>query len=210
MEQVRQELDRLISERKVGYAALSRMLGRNPSYIQQFVKRGSPRHLEEADRRKLARFFGVEDNVLGGPTLVADGMVEIPILDLEASAGFGAIASRENAYTRFGFDERWLRSLTAAKPANLTIIRVAGDSMEPTLSAGDEVLVDTSVSALRPRDGIYVLRSDESLMVKRVAITPGSRLITITSDNPAYPTWRDVDPADINVVGRVIWLGRSV
>ncbi len=210
MEQVREELDRLITQRRLGYAAISRMLGRNPSYIQQFIKRGSPRHLEDEDRCKLAQFFGVKEEVLGGPAKGADGMVEIPILDLEASAGFGAIASRENAYTRFGFDERWLRSLTSAKPANLSIIRVAGDSMEPTLSAGDEVLVDTSDQALRLRDGIYVLRADDSLMVKRVAITPGSRLITIASDNPAYPTWSEMDPAEIHVVGRVIWFGRSV
>jgi hypothetical protein len=210
MELVRDELDRLITQRRLGYAAISRMLGRNPSYIQQFIKRGSPRHLEDEDRRRLAQFFGVKEDVLGGPAMGADGMVEIPILDIEASAGFGAIASGENAYTRFGFDERWLRGLTAAKPANLSIIRVAGDSMEPTLSAGDEVLVDTSDLAMRLRDGIYVLRADDSLTVKRVAITPCSKLITIASDNPAYPTWSNMDPAEIHVVGRVIWFGRSV
>lgn len=210
MEQIREELDRLISQRKVGYAALSRLLGRNPSYIQQFIKRGSPRHLEAEDIARLAKFFGVKEQVLGGPPDSADGMVEIPILDLEASAGFGAVASGESAYTRFGFDERWLRNLTAAKPGNLSIIHVAGDSMEPTLSGGDEVLVDASDNGRRLRDGIYVIRTDDNLMVKRIAMTPGSRLITIASDNPAYPTWNDMDPAEVHIVGRVIWFGRSV
>lgn len=209
MEQVREELARLLSERKASYAAISRMLDRNPSYIQQFIKRGSPRRLEVEDIQRLAEFLGVSEAVLGGAADTDhDGMVEIPVLDLEASAGFGAIASRENAYTKFGFDERWLKCLTAAKPANLSIIRVAGDSMEPTLSAGDEVLVDASDHALRLRDGIYVLRADDTLMVKRIAITPGSRRITIASDNPAYPTWSDKEPADIHIVGRVIWFGR--
>ena len=46
--------------------------------------------------------------------------------------------------TRFGFDERWLARLTRAKSASLSIIHVLGDSMEPTLSDGDEVLVDAS------------------------------------------------------------------
>ena len=210
MEQVREELDRLIHQRKVGYAAVSRMLDRNPSYIQQFIKRGSPRRLESEDITRLARFFGVKEQVLGGSPEGTEGMVEIPILDLEASAGFGAIASGENAYTRFGFDERWLRNLTAAKPGSLSIIRVAGDSMEPTLSAGDEVLVDASDNGRRLRDGIYVIRTDDHLMVKRIAMTPGSRLITIASDNPAYPTWNDMDPAEVHFVGRVIWFGRSV
>ena len=210
MEQVRETLDRLLSERKAGYAAVSRLLGRNSSYIQQFIKRGSPRQLEREDVSMLAQFLGVKEEVLGGQPDSSHGMVEIAVLDLEASAGFGAIAAGENAYTRFGFDERWLNARTAAKPAKLSIIRVAGDSMEPTLSAGDEVLVDASEQALRLRDGIYVLRTDDTLMVKRIAITPGSRRITIASDNPAYPTWSDMDPAQIHFVGLVIWFGRAL
>jgi phage repressor protein C with HTH and peptisase S24 domain len=141
---------------------------------------------------------------------VHDGMIEIPILDVEASAGFGAVAASENAQTRFGFDERWLRSLTSAKSASLSIVRVLGDSMEPTLSEGDEVLVDASDHASRLRDGIYVLRADDALVVKRVAIRPGGTQITIASDNPAYPTWRDMDRSEVHVVGRVIWFGRAL
>ena len=40
---------------------LSVMLGRNVSYLQQFVRKGSPRRLEERDRRKLADYFGVSE-----------------------------------------------------------------------------------------------------------------------------------------------------
>ena len=128
MENVREELDRLIRRKNYGYAAISRMLGRNPSYVQQFIKRGSPRKLDDEDRKVLASFFGVDEQILGGPAnAVIDGMVEFPILDVQASAGFGAVAASENAQTRFGFDERWLRSLTSAKSATLSIVRVMGD-----------------------------------------------------------------------------------
>jgi len=208
---VREELDRLIRKRNYGYAAISRMLGRNPSYVQQFIKRGSPRKLDDEDRKVLASFFGVDEQVLGGPAnTVLDGMVEIPVLDVEASAGFGAVAASENAQTRFGFDERWLRSLTSAKSASLSIVRVTGDSMEPTLSNGDEVLVDASDHASRLRDGIYVLRADDALVVKRIALKPGGKQITIASDNPAYPTWNDMDRSEVHVVGRVIWFWRAL
>ena len=211
MEHVREELDRLIRKRNYGYAAISRMLGRNPSYVQQFIKRGSPRKLDDDDRKVLASFFGVDEQVLGGPAnAILDGMVEIPVLDVEASAGFGAVAASENAQTRFGFDERWLRSLTSAKSASLSIVRVMGDSMEPTLSNGDEVLVDASDHASRLRDGIYVLRADDALVVKRIALKPGGKQITIASDNPAYPTWNDMDRSEVHVVGRVIWFGRAL
>ena len=211
MEHVREELDRLIQQRRLGYSSISRMIGRNSSYIQQFIKRGSPRKLDDDDRRTLASFFGVDEQVLGGPpTPMRDGLIEIPVLNVDASAGFGAIAESETAHTRFGFDERWLARLTRAKSASLSIIHVLGDSMEPTLSDGDEVLVDASDQGSRLRDGIYVLRADDALVVKRVTLKPGGRKITISSDNSAYPSWDDVDRAEIQVVGRVIWFGRAV
>lgn len=211
MENVREELDRLIRQRHVGYSAVSRLLNRNPAYIQQFIKRGSPRKLDDEDRRILARFFGVDEQLLGGPPpAVRDGLVEIPVLDVDASAGFGAIAESEAAHTRFGFDERWLGRLTRAKSASLSIIHVDGESMEPTLRDDDEVLVDASDHGARLRDGIYVLRIDDALVVKRVTMQPGGRHITISSDNASYPSWTDVDRATVHVVGRVIWFGRTV
>ncbi|KWV93851.1 MAG: hypothetical protein ACJAVZ_002405 [Afipia broomeae] len=211
MEHVREELDRLIQQRRLGYSSISRMIGRNSSYIQQFIKRGSPRKLDDDDRRTLASFFGVDEQVLGGPPApMRDGLIEIPVLNVDASAGFGAIAESETAHTRFGFDERWLGRLTRAKSASLSIIHVLGDSMEPTLSDGDEVLVDASDQGSRLRDGIYVLRADDALVVKRVTLKPGGRNITISSDNSAYPSWDDVDRSEIQVVGRVIWFGRAV
>ena len=211
MEHVREELDRLIQQRRLGYSSISRMIGRNSSYIQQFIKRGSPRKLDDDDRRTLASFFGVDEQVLGGPPApMRDGLIEIPALNVDASAGFGAIAESETAHTRFGFDERWLARLTRAKSASLSIIHVLGDSMEPTLSDGDEVLVDASDQGSRLRDGIYVLRADDALVVKRVTLKPGGRKITISSDNSAYPSWDDVDRSEIQVVGRVIWFGRAV
>ena len=211
MEHVREELDRLIQQRRLGYSSISRMIGRNSSYIQQFIKRGSPRKLDDDDRRTLASFFGVDEQVLGGPPApMRDGLIEIPVLNVDASAGFGAIAESETAHTRFGFDERWLARLTRAKSASLSIIHVLGDSMEPTLSDGDEVLVDASDQGSRLRDGIYVLRADDALVVKRVTLKPGGRKITISSDNSAYPSWDDVDRSEIQVVGRVIWFGRAI
>ena len=211
MEHVREELDRLIQQRRLGYSSISRMIGRNSSYIQQFIKRGSPRKLDDDDRRTLASFFGVDEQVLGGPPApMRDGLIEIPVLNVDASAGFGAIAESETAHTRFGFDDRWLARLTRAKSASLSIIHVLGDSMEPTLSDGDEVLVDASDQGSRLRDGIYVLRADDALVVKRVTLKPGGRKITISSDNSAYPSWDDVDRSEIQVVGRVIWFGRAV
>ena len=63
----RTELERLCAERGEDFAGLSRMLGRNPAYIQQFVRRGVPKRLKESDRRTLARYFGCRNRCSADP-----------------------------------------------------------------------------------------------------------------------------------------------
>lgn len=209
----RMRLDQLIRERGEDYAGLSRLLGRNAAYVQQYIKRGTPRRLAEEDRRLLARYFGVDEALLGGPAGVfADsGLVSIARLDVHASAGPGAIEAEEKRLGRMGFDGAWLRrlGLSGGGPNRLSVIRVDGDSMSPTLSDGDEILVDREDGAGRLRDGIYVLRVEEALVVKRLAVGPGGRL-SVRSDNQAYPGWPEVEAGSVDVIGRVVWVGRRL
>ncbi len=202
----RERLAELARERGSSLAALSRMLGRNATYLQQFITKGSPRKLEEADRRRLAQFFGVSEGELGGPedlSYVTRGeWVEVPRLPLEASAGPGAVGAAEIPFDAFRFSRRWLRE-QGLEPAMLSSIRVLGDSMDPLLRDGDEILVDRTP---RPfREGVHVVRLGEALHVKLLQAVPpsGMRLI---SKNPAYEPV-EVPMADVDVVGRVVWKG---
>ena len=209
----RAALQRLIEERGEDYAGLSRLLGRNPAYIQQYIKRGSPRRLAEDDRRLLARYFGVDEAALGGPKRAAErrsGMIAVPRLAVDAAAGAGAFDGDERGKAHIAFDPAWLRRLARGGPEQLSIIRVSGDSMAPTLADGDEILVDRGDGAGRLRDGIYVLRLDEALVVKRLAVNPAARNVSVRSDNPAYPGWPNCDPAAVDIVGRVVWAGRRI
>jgi phage repressor protein C with HTH and peptisase S24 domain len=204
-------LERLIRERREDYAGLSRLLGRNSAYIQQFIKRGTPRRLDEEDVLRLAEYFGVEAARLGARSAPADdGLVRVGRFDIGASAGHGAVNDRDRLVARMAFDKAWLRQLCGSASARLSLIRVQGDSMAPTLSDGDDILVDESDSAERLRDGIYVLRRDDSLMVKRIALSPAGKLVTIKSDNPAYPEWRDCELGGLQIIGRVVWAGHKV
>lgn len=208
-------LERLCHERGEDFAGLSRLIGRNPAYIQQFIRRGTPRRLGEEERRTLARYFAVPESELGGPepeelSSTPAGLVPISRVAVRASAGPGALPDSEAGKPFFAFDERWLRQLTGAVPADLTVIRVEGDSMEPTLHDGDDILIDRGDSAARMRDGIYVLRIDDALVVKRLALHPVNRRVTVQSDNPAYSDWPDCSPDEIHCIGRVIWAGRRI
>jgi len=212
-------LDRLIAERGENYADLSRLLNRNPAYIQQFIKRGTPRKLDEEDRRVLARYFGVSEEMLGGRVQSSPGaptrsrslpaIVAVPRLALGASAGAGTLDDDERAAGVMAFDANWLRHI-GVRPQRVSIIRVDGESMAPTLSDGDEIMVDHDDGAERLRDGVYVLRLDGVLMVKRVALGPRRGAISVLSDNAHYPDWTDIDPALVDIVGRVVWTGRRL
>lgn len=211
----RTTLERLIREHGADYASLSRLLGRNAAYIQQFIKRGTPRQLAEEDRRILAHYFGVSEASLGGPqdqtrTRGLEGLVVVQRLDISASAGSGAEADGELVISEFAFSERWLRDLCRGRRPNVSMIRVQGDSMAPTLVDGDEILVERLESAERVRDGIYVLRQEDTLLVKRLAIGPSAQSVRIRSDNPAYPEWPECDLASLQIIGRVIWAGHTV
>ena len=204
-------LARLIEERGEDYAGLSRLLGRNAAYIQQFIKRGSPRRLAESDRRILARYFGVEEALLGAPEAEPrPGLRPVPRLAVDAAAGAGALDGDERQAGHIAFDPAWLRRAARGAPEQLSIIRVAGDSMVPTLADGDDILVDRGDAAARVRDGIYVLRIEDALVVKRLALNPAARTLSVRSDNPAYPGWPDCDPAAVEIVGRVVWAGRRI
>ena len=213
----RANLEELIRKNGHDFAAVSKMLGKNPAYIQQYIRRGSPRKLDEEDRRKLAEFYGVEEGVLGAPKLrragqnadrvASAGLFRIRQLQVGASAGPGSLADDEYAES-MGFGPKWLRRL-GVDPAELSLIAVDGDSMHPTLGDGDDIMVDHSAASRPLRDGIYVLRKDDVLLVKRIAMGPSGRL-SIRSDNPQYPDWDDVSADSVNIIGRVVWTGRRL
>lgn len=210
-------LDRLVSERGEDYARLSRLLGRNPAYIQQYIKRGSPRRLSETDRATLAAFLRIDEAQLGAPLRDSpvvrrdDGLLLVPRLDVGASAGPGALAGDERAQAMFAFDPRYLRRLSS-QPQRLAIIQVEGDSMVPTLNDGDDIMVDPGDAAERLRDGIYVLRRDGTLLVKRLAcrLARETGLVDIISDNAAYRPEAGVSVSGLDIVGRVVWTGRRI
>lgn len=207
----RRSLLELAQARKVSLSGLSEMIGRNSSYLQQFIRKGSPKRLEENDRRKLAEFFAVPESDLGAVEEISyrssgsDGWIEVGRLPLGASAGPGAIPASEAPFDAFRFSRRWLREM-GLEGAQLAALTVEGDSMEPLLRAGDEILVDRAPRAFR--DGIHLVRLGDVLLVKRVASQGGGRF-ALLSQNLAYPPV-EVEAREIEILGRVVWKGGRV
>ena len=200
-------------EKGSSLAELSRLLGRNPAYLQQYVTRGSPRHLDEPDLRKIAQFLGVEPRLIStraiGPAAGDNDNEQrdyraIPRLPLDASAGPGSVGSQEIPYDTIKFSRRWLREM-GLDGADLSAIRVEGDSMEPLLRSGDEIFVDR---AKRSGEGVFVVRIGDALHVKQIRVSaPGT--ITLVSANEAYPPL-ELAREKVEVIGRVVWKGGRV
>mgnify|MGYP001397695563 FL=1 len=200
----RRALDELIKERGESYSSVSRLLSRNPAYIQQFIKRGSPTRLDDSDIAQLSVHFGVPGAIFGGdevPESAGLSTIAIPVLsatDAEDTLGRVRLV-----------DEAWLRSLSH-KPTGVSIVMVEGDAMYPTLRNGDEVLIQRYLANENPRDGLYVIRADAGLLVRRIALEPTRNRIAVLTDNPTYPSWDGLLRNGVQIVGRVIWAGLHV
>lgn len=200
-------LDELVTKSGVGYAALSRMIRRNDAYLQQYVKRGTPRILAERDRKLLAAFFRVDEVVLGGSASTAPVTVPVRRLDVAASAGPGGLAEDERQLGATYLDPGLLESL-GISPGNAAMLPAMGDSMTPTIHDGDMMLVDERDRRVGTSGAVFVIRLDGTLMVKRVARSDG--LLAITSDNPDYAPIPPRAPVEVDVLGRVVWLSRTL
>jgi phage repressor protein C with HTH and peptisase S24 domain len=89
----------------------------------------------------------------------------------------------------------------------MVLIKVSGDSMEPTLLNGDLVLVDRGRDYLDPQGGVYAIALDDVIMIKRVQPT-GDR-VRIISDNKMYEPF-EVKADQVRVNGKVIWFAREL
>ncbi len=108
--------------------------------------------------------------------------------------------------TQIAFRRDWITR--KGKPEYMLLIKVSGDSMEPTLYDGDLVLIDKRRDVLEPQGGIYAIAVDDAIMIKRLLADP-SRKIRIISDNKNYPEMQ-ADPDQIKINGKVIWFGREL
>lgn len=133
----------------------------------------------------------------------------IPGYSVQVAAGAGAFPIDEQPTRRLAFRRKWLR-FRGLNEKDLVLVFAKGDSMEPTISDNNTLMIDTSQREFS--DGaIYVIRTDHHLIVKRVQTLLGSTILLL-SDNQAYqPIEVNLAEAnDLEVIGRVVWIGRDV
>jgi len=135
-----------------------------------------------------------------------DRYIPIPQYDIAASAGIGAFVEDHAEVEMVLIDRNWLTTHLKAKPQDVSMIDVCRDSMNPTLGHGDVLIVTSDLSRLS--DGIYVVRYDGLLQVKRLQFQPRNK-IRVTSDNPMYRPYLvnlAQEGLEFQIVGKVIYI----
>ena len=233
LDPIRLRLLERIQERGTNLKNASLAIGRNAAYLHQFVMRGTPKVLPEDLRIALAELLEIDEQELrhkiiprrqarsgeapSGPTedlpvrprKIPGGFCSVPEIDVRASAGPGTFHDGpEDAKEAWLFPDAVVRHEFRARPEDLRVITISGDSMEPLLSSGDRILIDSSQKVPVP-PGIFVIWDGMGLVAKRVEHVPNSDppKIVIHSVNPDYQTYERT-AEEVNIVGRVIWAAK--
>jgi phage repressor protein C with HTH and peptisase S24 domain len=146
----------------------------------------------------------------GPPT---DGIREI---DARAGLGGGGSEGREVRHDgnysdpvkpeSWRFPSSFMREEIRATESEIVILETDGDSMEPTISSGERVIVHTGMKTPSP-DGIFALRDAfGNIIAKRLQVLRKGDppRILIISDNKSHPN-EEVGLDEIHIVGRVLW-----
>ncbi|MGI2800165.1 S24 family peptidase [Photobacterium damselae] len=112
--------------------------------------------------------------------------ISIPKYNVSASAGGGCVIDNEHIIESIEVSSSWLKH-KGLSGKSLCLIDAAGNSMEPTISNGADLLVELKTfSADTALQGIYVINVDGDLKVKRLEYSVLKDGYRIISDNPLY------------------------
>lgn len=138
-----------------------------------------------------------------------DEFALVPGYNIQVAAGDGRIAGEESPSRELAFRRKWLR-FRGLNENDLALVFAKGDSMEPTISDNETVLIDTSEKKLK--DGqIFVIRNGDHLLVKRIQ-TLWNDGVQLLSDNKEYPPQEiaSSDLEQLEVIGKVVWVGKDL
>lgn len=156
------------------------------------------------------------------PTIEGCPVCGVLEVDARAGAGFGgeavaeafsptgAPAQRDAIIAEWGIPPDYLWSELRARPGDLRMLQIDGDSMEPTLKSGDKAIVNLKQRTPSP-GGPFVLFDGLAVVAKRLDYIPNSDppTVAIVSDNPKHKTYeRTLE--ETHIIGRIVWIMRRL
>ncbi len=229
-QRVRDFLEDKIKEKGLSLNALSLTLGKNSTYLFHFIKRKSPKRLDENTRRKLASILNINEQMLCDfplpSTLIPDKLetisdffginkqrdcklISIDVIDISTAKKGKFETIKNNITGQILMDEAVFKNYTSSKPENIKIVKTNSESMSPTINNGDLVWVDTSYST-PSSDGIYLISTAGDTMIKRLEINPFDNTVEVLSDNKAYKSYNIKDYKTLNICGKIVCIDHKI
>ena len=216
-----------IKEKGLDMARLSREIGMNQTYVQQYLTKGSPKFLPEIQRRKLARLLDIDEHALRpweqgefpegrtiqnsplyrsmSPALSYSGPDMVPVKGTGAGGSDG-----ENEWNGETVDNV-ARPQSLIGVPNAYAVYVYGDSMAPRYRHGELVFMHPGRP---PSKGCYVLvqlgdRSEEPgattrALIKEYVRQTASKLF-LAQLNP--PKTIEIDMSMVRGIHRIVASG---
>lgn len=216
----RSTIKNIISRDRIGVKsarALGESLGVDPAWLEsgfgplpELNQKSSSNEICEASQETVA--IGEQTRLIVKPPRQSvreesgQGLVLIPKVRPELSET-GRVRTHETSDEEsWAFHKNRLRSF-GINPNNLLVFEIDGESMHPTLQPKDVVLIDLSRAEVTG-ESIYAVAISNVITVKRLTwIGPGK--LRASSDNALSESF-DVDADDLRILGRVVWIGRTL
>ncbi len=212
LDTIRKRLEKYILSSGHTFREVSLSIGRKDSYIQQYIKYGYPKRLKEVDRKRVCNFLNINEEELIDDDLSKSSTLDtlqLNLHDLKSNiTDFVCIdicdqdyQNQERIIGRMAFNQKEFYGWCNGNPHHLKILRFNSDNMEPTLLAGTLVIYDSN-SAEYSGDGLYIIRYDDNIMLKRLQKTAAATY-ALKSDNPRY---QDITchKDEFEIIGRVV------
>lgn len=199
-----------------GQNALARKAGLSQGGIARLVSGGQPtlatlKAIANATGKSLLWLAtgAVEEDQQPLPVKLSVEMVFVPVLDVHASAGNGAVVEAEPQTGVMALRRDMLRSLGISSTGSLKILEARGNSMEPLIRAGDLLLVDTSIDRVED-EGVYVFRRGSTVIVKRLRLTVMGGVELVSDNGNIAESISPEDLPDLHAAGRVVRVIRAI
>ena len=138
----------------------------------------------------------------GAVAKAPDGYVSVPMFPTAERMEMERLGTDVG---RLAFTRQYLEYILSVKPDKVYLEFVTDDTMRPTLFSGDLVLVDAGRGTEAIGDGVYLLRKNNFLTVKRIRRKP-ENMLELISDNVNKSV--TVSKDDWDIIGPVIAVWR--
>lgn len=129
----------------------------------------------------------------------------VPMAEAKLNAGGGNVVISEQYGELYAFRKDWL-SKVATSAGNIVLMGVEGESMTPTISDGDMVMLDMGRTRIKS-GSIFAIGIEDTIIIKRLEYLVNGKIRIISDNRQEYAPY-EADSREIRIIGEVIWCAK--